>query len=161
MACDDAINWKLAIKRRSLQRHQSGWARKQLHLGLSFSWCQDHGQLLFYSIGWNTDFYVNAVQNIMNDPSIRSHTHTAASTKTCQGYVNKYTVSGINHSCPDWLNLRPLHPCFTSSRKQTPALFVYPLTHCECTRLELGTPRPLPMQRFKTPQAAGQTFDQS
>ncbi len=49
----------------------------------------------------NTDFQVNAVQKIMRDLSIYRHTHTQrnASTKTCQVYVNKSTVSCINQSC--------------------------------------------------------------
>lgn len=42
--------------------------------------------------------------------STDTHTQRCTSTEPCPGCVNKYTVSCIRHSCPVWLNPRPMRP---------------------------------------------------
>lgn len=105
------------------------------------------------------------------------HAQHYTSTKTCQGYVNKYTVSSINHSCLTWSNVRLLQLHYTMKQQWTKQKYQHhlffphpPLSCTLCTLTHVDTHRAYQtrtghtlsfpnVQIWTIPQAAGQNLN--
>lgn len=107
------------------------------------------------------------MQKIICDPCLSpTNTHKQyTSTKTCQGCIDKYTVSCINHSCPARLHLQPPRPRYLAlpgSLKiwtfKGSGSIVSKCLHSVCNRTTTGNTLSSTNAKVWTAQAAGQTL---